>query len=1410
MEDNIKHIDTYLSLANSLRFKLWAIVGKDEAKIQNIINYLTKQKYTLVDVGNELQELYKELDNKGTVNHDIGQKIKEWFNSKPEKLILTNASLLYHSEFVKISPIGAFKYNSRNKSCVLFLEDEHIISNRLYYGQTGSEEYYDKDVNDILITRLSDIKDDFIYHLNEQEISYDFHNLPENAIGHLFNYNIIKDVVDIDSDLRDLDMKKELISSYIISEGMEQQIIDFFDNLQKPNHKAVKIIGNYGSGKSHLIAFLIGIINNPDLRHFIKNEKIKKATEKISRKFFTVQFELQPVNVDLSYFFFKELEKQIKREYNIEIPIWTPEIIDLKEHITNVILALKKNDATRGLLVIIDEVSDFVQSKAQHEIKRDFQFLRIVAQVCQVEDMLFVTSMQEDIYSSPKLQNIAADEEHVSQRFQNLIIRKEAVSEVIAQRIVPKTSQQKAELNQKLKPYIEKIEDIANNQEKFIELFPFTPSLLNLFHELPYFEKRGAIQFAQTELKHSIGLPFPYFFTFDRIFDLLENNPNIRNLEDVYDVVKVVNIIQQKIIINLDEKQHADALKLLKALAIYSLWSKGQNGATSKELAEQLLILPQNKAIESFMQVSMIIKKIREVTDGFYIKIVKDEVSGNDYFKFDPHIVGGNPEEKIEKEIIAVSGDTDLQENVLFDQIREILDLEYYKNTPNLFIDECAWVSVKSFRKGHIVFQRKDQEINSIENTDYVINFVSPFSKNKPIAYCKNQLNVKIKLESKDHKENIELIKRIVAIKSLISKNVMSTAMQKKLQEALDGYRNPAGTIFTGIKYRLSRCIYYLSEVELNGASLSVQSILGKEFNNISEIISELKKKVFDKCFNEAYPEHPKYAEILTGSNIANSLSQIADDIVTGNSKSYSTRTKSFISILGITNSNGDIDISGNKIPQIILATIYSKKGKVVDIEKEIQPLLTVAPYGLEPEITHFFLIVLTTLGKISLKSKGGGNDFDISNISEKFKSLSQFENIIYAIKKDDLSYDFACNLMNSLGLNGNMILKEITRNEGFTEYKKAIKSINDDIKALSMQVDTLTRKDNIFINSKDLTYYFGAIISIDWASLDIPNYAKFNTLEHLNSKLNVIKDSLIDLLTLKQAINDYNKTTHSGIIYMKDALEILRANEQYINDKTISGKLEQFYKDTILITENFNKFIQLNERFPLSGKIESFKKIYVNEFYYPALQNTIGDKVDWKPLEIFTKHKLFPQIIALAQIDCNVHEKINKKIQLWSDLFTWRSKSIDVDRLYQIPFDTDTNFMKIVRDYSIIKKESLAVETTLVKINNDYSSTAITEITKREHLLDIIKLSAELKTSIKEIIKTGNIPSPLTYQLIDAINKLFVDIKIVSLKKEDVLKSLFKKDELITLEQLREAFYNFEQKIHQENKGEEIRLKIE
>jgi len=1407
MENNSKHIDIFLSLANSLRFKLWAIVGKDNDKKKDIIKYLKKKEYQLIDVAKELDFLHNELDDKNEPSHDIGQKIKEWFLTKPDKIILTNASILYHKAFTKISPVGAFKYNSRNKSSVLFLEDEQVISNRVSYGQAGTEEHYDKDINDILLTNIKDIEEDYKSILNEPLGKYTSPDkLPENAIGKLFNYTEIKDVVDIDTDLQQDDLQKELVSSYIISKGLEQQIIDFFDNLKKPKHKAVKIIGNYGSGKSHLIAFIVSVINKPELRPLIKNPTVRKATDNISRNFFTVQFELQPVDVDLSYFFFREVEKQIKKTYGWEIPKYKKdETLNFKDHLADIIACLKEKDPTKGLLVVVDEVSDFLQAKQSFQIKRDFQFLRVVAQVCQDQDLLLAISMQEDIYSSPKLKDIAGDEARISERFQNIIIRREAVKKVISQRIVPKTKEQEIEIANKLKPFINKIEDVANKQEEYIELFPFTPGLLNLFHELPYFEKRGIIQFAQTELKYVIDKPFPYFFTFDRIYDILANNPNNKNLEGVYDLVKTVNIVVQKISANLEEKLHTDAIKLIKGLAVYSLWSKGQNGATAKELAEQLLIIPQNNALEAFMQVSIIIKKIKDITDGLYIKIVNDKATGNDYFKFDPSITDVDPDEKIESEIIAVGGDEDKQEVVLFEQIKEILDSEHYKNSPNIFIDEATWMSVKSYRKGLIVFQRKGQEIKSLNKADYVINFVSPFSNKKTIKYSDNQLNIKLNIGKQ---ENIEIIKRIVAIKSLMGKNVMVSAMNKRLNDTVSGFRNPAGVVVPGIKYRIAMWVQNIADADLNGNKISIKSTLGKDFNNLSEIVSELKEKLFDKLFNAKFPEHPKYAETLSSNNIVATLTHISQEVCNGNFRTLSNRSKNFLDTLNLLNDNGDPDVGSNKITQLILTTVNAKKGKVVDVNKEIVAELRKTPYGLEPETVYFLLIVLTTLGKVALKGRGG-DEFDISNIKEKFKSISQFENIVYVVKKDDLSYDFAQNLLNALGLNGAKMLQEKYRNEAFVEYKTKVKEITDNITSVEFIITKLENKTSLYLNIDSAKNILDEVKTIDWQALDISNHAKFNKLEYLKSDLAKITKSLTSLDNLKTTLHEYNSIIHKGLEYMNDALEILRANKEFANDVQIENKLEQFYDDTLAIVKDFKKLIQLSERFPITGKIDAFKKIYVTEFYYPALQNTIGNKVNWKVFENYRQHSLFDKTEMLSNADCNLKNKLQVKINLWNSLLALRAERVDADRLYDIPFDTASNFMKIERNYKAIAVESKNIEKNIENIFKEYAKTTIAEVKQKAKQLEMVKIAAEYKKAIKLIIETEQLPDEITPQLIDAINKLFVDIKVVKLNKEDLSNELFKQDELLTFEQIRKSFFDVLNQLEKQ-KTDETRFKID
>lgn len=1406
MENNTRHIDTYLATADSLRFKLWVIVGKNIPKQNNIIEYLKDKGYVLVDVGKELAEFNQVLDANEEVPHDVGLKVKEWFLSKPEKLILVNASILYHETFKKLSPIGAFKYNSRHKNSVLFLEDEKLMGGHVYHGEHGSKTYYDKNDTELLKTKIDDIEENYQSISVEQESRYNKNDeLPLNAIGRLFNYTSIKDVVDIDTDLKHQNLQKELVESYVISKGLEDQIIEFLDNLQSPNHKAAKIVGNYGSGKSHLIAFLVSIINNKKLVELIKNAKVRTAAQNITRQFFTVQFELQPINIDLSDFFFKELEKQMLYTYGISIPKFTTEVTNFKDHLAAILETLKINDPSKGLLVIIDEVSDFIESKESYRIKRDFQFLRIVAQVCQDQDMVIVTSMQEDIYTSVRLQAVAADEDRISQRFQNIIIRREAVKQVIAQRIVPKTKEQKLEIEEKLKPFIDKIEDVANKKEEYIELFPFTPSLLNIFHELPYFEKRGIIQFAQKELKLVIHKPFPCFFTFDRIFDILANNPNNRNLDRVYDLVKVVRLIEPKLLANLTPNLYVDALKLVKGLAVYALWSHGNNGATAKELAEQLLIIPQNNALDAHVQVALIIKKVREITDGYYLKVVKDAANGNDYFKLDPSIDGKPIDERIEDETNAIGGDEDKQESVLFDQIKTILTLTTYKNLPDVFEDEAVWASVNSFRRGLIVFQRKGQSIDKLDAVDYVINFISPFCNTEPSVFCKNQLDINLKIGDE---ANIVFIKNMVAIQSLIAKKIRVPEMTKKLTECIEGNPNKNPPVL-GIKHRIAKWVFHISDVRQNGKSISVKLLLGKEFNNLTEIMDALKEKTFDAYFNNEFPEHPKYAQKLTSANITASLTNFVNDLADGNFNNLKQQTQSFLNSLRLLNTSGNLDITDNKIAQTIRTIVNAQSGKMVNIEKELVAYFAQKPYGLEAPIVHFYLLLLTLLGKIALKGKGG-DEIDITNIKEKFKNLSQFDNLLYAVKKDDLSYDFACHLLNALNLNGAIMLRENTRNEGFLNYKNKLVEIRNQIKGLEAMLDKLEKQIPLFIQLDHAKKLAATITYINWASLDINNHAKFNTIAHLNSQLPDISTALANLTKLTFALQDYNRFIHQGIGYMNDALTLIDNNTHYLPDATVATRLKQFYNDTIAIAKNFERYLQTEERRPLEGKINAFKDLYIKGFYYPALQNTIGDKVNWTPYETFTRHPLFEKIMLLSQLDCNLQNKIDTPIKHWNNLLQLRQKNVDIDRLYQIPFDTNSNFMKVERDYAAIKQHANQINETLKNIYEDYAQTTIAEISKKNEQLPLINIADNHKTTIANIINTQKLPDTLTQGLIVAINKLFVDITIVTIKKDELLNALFKKDELTTMPQLHEAFFNFYQQLQQQHKGQEVRLRID
>jgi len=1399
----MQNINRLLAQADTLRFKLLAIVGQDQAKKEKVVQYLTDQNWLSVDVEQELLEVRDQLEKDDSyAEFQVGEKIKQWFKSKPNNLILTNQSILYHETFLKISPIGAFKYNSRNKNCVIFLEDERILGRRLSHGEIGSGDYYDQEINDILMVKIDDIDEAFTSVGEFGDRVSEPSDLDPDAIGKLFNYQEIKDVVDIDADIEDEANQQEIIKSYVISERLQNQIVDFFDNLEKTTHKAAKVIGNYGSGKSHLIAFLISLINTSKLSEFVSNPKIKESVSKINRQFLTVQFELQAGQVELKTWFFGKIRQQLKQKYNIEISDFDPKTqFDDKENISAILDIIKSEKGPSfGLLVVIDEISDFLAAKQKEPMKADIQFLRVIGQVCQAQDMMFVGSMQENIFTSPKFKNVAAEFGRVSERFQEIIIHKEDIKKVIATRIVAKEPRQRHKLESKLVPYAEKIEDVSRNIDVYVDLFPLTPFLIEMFSDLPYFEKRGVIQFAMKEIKTILNKPFPHFITFERIYDLLENNPNKKNLPEVFEIIKDVHILKQKIKL-LDDKFQTGALKIVKALTVLSLWSQKEKGATAKELANNLMLLPEKKLFTAEDHISLIVKKIRDVTDGEYIKVVKDESTNVEYFKYKTG-GGPDPEEKISQKVSSVS-DSEV-EHELFYQLADLLEILTVPGQTNVYDDECRWLSTKSFRRGYIAFYKDQAKFGKLPDRDYAIVFISPFAKKFQHQLAKNQLTIKIKLTSDEH---LQQLKEIVAIKELIDNNQMKMIMQKKLDQRVNGF-SQGNISITGLKFRLSKILITRTECALNGKAESIKNHLTRELTNLYEILDAFKESCFDELFNQAYPLHQKYTIQLTSTNIVQSLSPIAVDLARGNFNDLLPNTKRFLQSIDLLDSAEFPDTSNSKTALGLLSILKKNPQKVTTIQSELIEPFVQSEYGLEPEIIYLILVLLTVQGKIFLQLKGG-EKININNIKEKLKSLAVFESIAYTKLQENYSYDFAERLLNALNLNGAKIKIEKERFPAFKEYKEKITLVLKDVKTLRDIVDYWSEKTSP-LPMGEIKNELIAIEELDWQVLDIANHSQFGVIEaKLGSELSTIKLKIEQIKILTHALVEYQSSIHESLQYMEEALGMLETSNILVADTEKLKKLKTLHQEVLDIVSKHDKFIDRAHRNPALGKFQKFRQSYIYDFYHLAHEKYVGNKVGWKDLDSYSNHSVFQKLINLNKLSCISVTKFNQQVLDWSNLKKFKCIHPDLeDQLQRNVRCPRCGFPQSDQNYSQISAAIDSIESKLEQFYDEYSAAILKSI--REYRDNLQFLDGDGEKSVNEsILNSQKLPDVIDNVAINAINKLFKEIDIQEIDRDELIQTLFPNDQMITLEDLRKAFLNWETNLKKNKVESDIRIRL-
>ena len=95
--------------------------------------------------------------------------------------------------------------------------------------------------------------------------------------NNLFQFNSIESVIELQA-ANHANQAKQLVASYVISKQMALRLVKL---VFVHDNKALLIVGNYGTGKSHLMAVISSIAENASLLKELNNNKVRKAAKAI-------------------------------------------------------------------------------------------------------------------------------------------------------------------------------------------------------------------------------------------------------------------------------------------------------------------------------------------------------------------------------------------------------------------------------------------------------------------------------------------------------------------------------------------------------------------------------------------------------------------------------------------------------------------------------------------------------------------------------------------------------------------------------------------------------------------------------------------------------------------------------------------------------------------------------------------------------------------------------------------------------------------------------------------------------------------------------------------------------------------------------------------------------------------------
>lgn len=730
---------------------------------------------------------------------------------------------------------------------------------------------------------------------------------------------------------------RELVSTYVISADMADRLCDLvFPQLQyaKPqDNRGLLIVGNYGTGKSHLMSVISAVAENEEMAALVSNDKVCKAAPSIAGKFKVIRLEIGSTQMSLREIITGHLEEKLA-EWGVTFQF--PPADKVRENKTSLeamMGAFHQKFPNHGLLLVVDELLDYLRSRKDQALILDLGFLREVGEICKDLRFRFMAGVQEAIFDSTRFAHVADSLGRVKDRFVQVKIATTDVKFVVSHRLLHKTPQQLVAIREYLAPFAKYYGNMTERMDDYASLFPIHPDYVETFERIPIVEKRGVLQIISQAIKELVAQPVPTdrpgVVAFDGYWKVLKDNAAHRALPEVKAIIECSTTLEDKVQSAFPKKTYKPmAVRIIEGLSVHRLTTgDAPIGLTPEELRDKLCLfhagvaeMGGEPADDLLSVIENALREIHKTVSGQFISTNKDN---RQYFldlkKTDDY------DALVEKRSETLSDD--VLDRYYYDALKQVLectDISTHITGFQIWQHEIEWQDRKAGRLGYLFFGAPNDRSTAVPTREFYLYFIQPFDKPDYVDE-KRPDEVFFRLTGRDENFTTALKLYAAALElGAISSGVKKQTYEKKALEHL-------GTLTKWLREHIFQAV----EVTYQGSRKKFVEWLKVAGSggtlNIRDAVNAVASKCLSEHFSNCASEYPRFSTLVTygqGGNAPQAAQEALRGIAQPNRTKQANAVLDALELL-----DGDkIDPSKSRYAKHVLSLLKAKgQGQVVN-----------------------------------------------------------------------------------------------------------------------------------------------------------------------------------------------------------------------------------------------------------------------------------------------------------------------------------------------------------------------------------------------------------------------------------------------------------------------------------------------